>query len=30
MTFSDLLDYVRVNWRKQEGQTMPSTASFWP
>ena len=22
MTFSDLLDYVRVNWRKQEGQTM--------
>jgi Flp pilus assembly pilin Flp len=22
MTFSDLLDFVRMNWRKQEGQTM--------
>ncbi len=22
MTFRDLLDYVRVSWRKQEGQTM--------
>jgi len=22
MAFSDLLDYVRANWRKQEGQTM--------
>ena len=22
MTFSDFLDYVRVNWRKQDGQTM--------
>ncbi|HVN62258.1 MAG TPA: hypothetical protein VMT59_13415 [Gaiellaceae bacterium] len=22
MAFSDLLDYVRANWRKEEGQTM--------
>jgi Flp pilus assembly pilin Flp len=22
MTFSELLDFVRLNWRKEEGQTM--------